>query len=456
MVEQYSCGFVGRAARNAAKAAWGIGAALLVLAVGPAATAYAATDINVPCEGPGGGSVGLIAAINAANSSGGGRINLERGCTYTLTAPDNLGPVGANGLPVIKTTIAINASGHENEDAAIEGDNSVTTIAGNASFRIFEVDGPGPTVPAPGGNLTLNRLTITKGAAPLGGGILNLEGVVTLNHSRVTGNTGFGGGGGIASGTGNTGPLGTITLNSSQVDANTALSGGGGGILNHAGTLILISSRVMGNTSKGGGGGIASGPGNGGFAGSSTLIIKFSKVDNNTSTGGPMSGGGGVANGGVATIVHTEVNNNTAPGSLGGGILNHGTMTINFGEVNGNTAPTPGPSGGGGGGIANISFSAFLPPGVPSGVLTLNHTEVNDNSASGPGGGIFELGVSNGPPLPGGALTLNHSDVESNTAVSGGGIWLTAGSPVVLVHSHVRENTPDNCFPPASVPGCEG
>jgi len=59
-----------------------------------------------------------------------------------------------------------------------------TTISGNrTNFRIFEVDGPG-------GSLTLQGLTITGGAttgsAPgspfssFGGGILNIEGAVTL------------------------------------------------------------------------------------------------------------------------------------------------------------------------------------------------------------------------------------------------------------------------------------
>ncbi|MGB2875092.1 MAG: hypothetical protein WBB76_06405 [Gaiellaceae bacterium] len=37
----------------------------------------------MPCSGPGGGSSGLIAAIKAANGSGGGTINLAEECTYT-------------------------------------------------------------------------------------------------------------------------------------------------------------------------------------------------------------------------------------------------------------------------------------------------------------------------------------------------------------------------------------
>ncbi len=436
--------------RTIAKTGLGIGAALLVLTVGPASAAYASTDdrgsghhaVNVPCSGSEGGAAGLIAAINTANSSGGGTINLARRCTYQLTSADNVNPIpmlgGANGLPVVTTQITMN--GHD------------TTIAGNgAGFRIFEVDGPT-------GNLTLQDLTLTGGASPAGGAIFNIEGAVTLNHSQVTGNTATLGGGGIASGVvdpSHLGPIGTLTLNHSHVNANTVLGipgmgGGGGGILNHAGTATLNFSQVNGNTSAGGGGGIASG--SGGTAGSATLILKFSQVNNNTSNGGMMSGAGGIANGGVATITLSEVNNNTAPGGAGGGILNHGTMTINLSEVNGNHAPNNGVSDGVGGGIANLNF------GLPgTGALTVNLSEVNDNSASGPGGGIFETGFNmDGSLAPGGPLVLNHSQVRDNTSVAGGGIFATAGSPVTLKHTSVRDNTPDNCFPPGSIPGCSG
>ena len=95
----------------------------------------------MPCKTP-----ALIAAISAANSSGGARINLAPGCTYHLTAANNTDPMlGATGLPVITSRITLNGF-H-------------TTIAGNNStFRIFLVTAPG--------NLTLNRLTITGGNVP--------------------------------------------------------------------------------------------------------------------------------------------------------------------------------------------------------------------------------------------------------------------------------------------------
>src|SRR5664280_1066104 len=124
-----------------AKAALGLGAALVVLAFAPTAQAFASSAVSVPCNGPSGGSAGLITAINTLNSSGGGAINL-RGCTYTFTVANNSSPAGANALPLITSPITINGY-------------SSATLAGNSStFRIFQVD-------APSGNLTLNGLDIT-------------------------------------------------------------------------------------------------------------------------------------------------------------------------------------------------------------------------------------------------------------------------------------------------------
>jgi hypothetical protein len=424
------------------KMALGTAVAALVLSVGPATPASASPGINVPCAGPGGGAAGLIAAINTANGSGGGIINLAPGCTYVLSSFDNSRPgPGANGLPIVTSQITINGFN--------------TTIARSGApatpgFRILEIDGPG-------GNLTLQGLTITGGTNTFGGGIANVEGTVTLNHSRVTGNTAAMGGGGIASGvlSKQPGPIGTLTLNFSLVDNNTAGGGGGGGgggILNHAGTLALNFSQVNGNTSGGGGGGIASGPGDAPGSGSK-LTLFLSNVNNNTSTGGPNAGAGGIANGGTANIALSQVNNNTAPGASGGGILNHGTMNFVLSQVNNNTAPNDGQGNDGmGGGIANLNF------GDPTtGVLNLFLSQVSNNSASGIGGGILEAGFNqDGTIGAGGPLTLTLSRVIGNTGAQGGGIYAFAGSPVTLKFTFVAANNPDNCFPHGSIPGCIG
>jgi hypothetical protein len=427
---------------KATKLALVIGAALLVLAVAPVTAASASTSVTVPCSGTGGGAAGLIAAITAANGGGGGTINLAAGCNYALTTSNNgtttgMPAPGLNGLPVVTSVITVVGS-------------DTTIAANNTDFRIFEVDGPG-------GNLTLEGLTISGGNSSIGGGILNAEGAVTLDQSVVTGNTAQVGGGGIASGVVNPahlGPIGTLTLNASHVNNNTALAsgsggGGGGGILNHAGTLTLnANSQVNDNTSDGGGGGIASGNGNGGAAGtgSSTLIVNSSEVNDNTSNGGPMAGAGGIANGGVATIVGSEVNGNHAPGASGGGILNHGSMTITSSIVDDNTVPSDAKGDSGfGGGIANANFGV-VNNAPNSGVLVVTGTQIDSNTASGLGGGIFEAGANAvGPDIPGSPLTLASSQVINNVSGSGGGLYATVGSTVTLNGTLVGGDTSSVC-----------
>jgi hypothetical protein len=363
-----------------------------LLATAPGGLAWGSQ--NVSCKA---GANGLIAAINSANGHGGGTISLAKGCTYQLSGADNTNPgTGANGLPVISSRIQI--------------DGKDTTIAGDGSARIFEVD-------APNGNLTLNGLKLTGGFnAFAGGAIFNNEGTLTLNWSVVSHNSSPAGGG-IASGTNSPGPAGTTTLNNSKVADNTAFGAGGGGILNHAGTLTLNSSIVVGNSGPGGGG-IASGKGNPDNGGS-LIVLNKSLVAHNSATGGSAGGGGGIANGGELVSNLSVIAHNTAPGGAGAGLLNHGdSATLNQTLVIGNTAPNDGV----GGGIANVNFGL---PSTPLVALTLNHSLVTGNSASGGGGGIINADFG-GPAT----VTLNH------TLVFG--------------------NVPDNCEPPGSIAHCTG
>ena len=393
--------------------------ALVAFAGLPASVALAGTDTTVPCFGPGGGAAGLVAAINAANATGGGAISLAPGCTYTLTAAGSSGPLGPNGLPRVTTPITI------------AGANATITRYSSQQFRILEVDGPG-------GNLSASALTITGGNADApGGGVFNNAGTLTLNASAVTGNT-------------------------TSEDA--------GGILNKAGTAVLNASRVDHNTSASGGG-IASGPGNAAppeVTGSS-LTLNGSRVDHNKAAeGGPEAAAGGIVNGGTAVLRGSSVDHNSAAGGAGAGIFNHGTMTITGSQITGNTAPTDSAGNPGmAGGIANVFFGY---PG--SGVLTMNGSTVSGNFASGFGGGVGNAPDStatitgssvsgNSTDGPGGGvvnqgeLAMTGSRVLDNTAAAGGGI-ANQGGTVTLTSTLVAGNSPDNCEPPGTIAGCTG
>jgi hypothetical protein len=449
------------------KFALGSSVGLVALTAAPMAAFAAPAGVNVPCTG----QAALVGAINAANAAGGGTINLARGCHYPLGSVDNPG----NGLPVVTTRITVNGN-----DATIDGTNSV---------RVLEVDGPG-------GNLSLQDVTVTGGSADIGGGIENAGGTVTLNHTQVTGNTAALAGGGIASATFDPSSVANLTLNKSEVTDNSQSAGpqdnglGGGGIVNVLGTVTLNSSQVSGNTAMGlVGGGIANGDYINFSGTTSFLTLNKSQVDGNTA---PNAGGGGIQNLlGTATLNSSQVDGNTAlngggiasgpgPGSVpgpGSGQPLPGTsqLILNKSEVNGNTAIAPVPQPGqeegppvAAGGIANggnatlnstqvDNNTASFTSGagiVNHGTMTLNKSEVNGNTAAGSGLAASGGGILNAQGPPGTAptiLTVNNSQVNNNRAGgAGGGIANgipvpgpppLSGGTVTLNHSQVTGNT---------------
>ena len=108
---------------------------------------------------PSGDVTCLIATINEANGMPGEHvINLEPG-SYTLQTVDNGPPFDGNGLPVITSSIRIQATA-EDLPTVIERDLNAP------AFRIFEVSA--------GGNLTLDGVTVQRGCCFVGGpAILN-------------------------------------------------------------------------------------------------------------------------------------------------------------------------------------------------------------------------------------------------------------------------------------------
>jgi hypothetical protein len=95
----------------------------------------------------------------------------------------------------------------------------------------------------------VNRNTAAaSGFAGSGGGILNITppqsttAVLTLDHSRVNGNSAGGFGGGIANGAG---PVsgGDVTATHSHVMHNTAAHGGG--IFNNTGGTVTLSDTIV-------------------------------------------------------------------------------------------------------------------------------------------------------------------------------------------------------------------
>jgi hypothetical protein len=172
--------------------------------------------------------------------------------------------------------------------------------------------------------------------------------------------------------------------------------------------------------------GIADGAGGGGILNNGSLVLQQDTLSGNTGPNGGAVSNGATAN---ALISRTVIGSNSTTGS-GGGVINLGSLTVSESRLTGNT------SGIDGGGIATVS-----------GATHLIQSTIDRNVATGTGGGIYNVATT----------TLSHTLVELNHAVNiggGGGIRNVAPGTVTLSVSIVRNNTPDNCSPLNTIPGC--
>ncbi|WP_080516611.1 hypothetical protein [Salinispora tropica] len=371
------------------------------------------TGIPVPCDAD-----ALIAQITLANARGGAVLDLAKDCTYLLTAD-----IDGAGLPAITAPITLNGGKKTTIERAAAVD----------EFRIFTVD--------VGGDLTLNKLTVTGGQTDGdGGGILvNAGGALTTTHSTITRNISGGSGGGIANN-------GTTRVKYSTVDRNTAATEGGG--IYSTGLLEVVKSHIDNNTvTNGGGGGISSA--------TSTVTVKGGTISGNFANISALR-----VVGGIGTVTGTTFTNNTARSSGGGAarVESDGQLTMRKVNLTDNTASALGGAlfvesesfavvedsiiknntntlVAGGGGIYN------------AGQTVIRHTKIIGNQAPDIGGGIYNEGT----------ISLFATKVVENIALTdGGGIFNAVAGTVNLntaTGTIVIKNRPNNCV---NVPGCAG
>lgn len=307
----------------------------------------------------------LIDAINVANvKPNADTITLTS--DITLTAVNNSGRFGSNGLPVISSAIVIEGANH-----------TIHRASGAPTFRLFEVVATG--------DLTLNQTMLTGGNAAreavggqrgFGGAIIN-AGNLTVSNSILSGNQSAYSGGAINN-------IGMLTVTLSSLSSNTASNNGGGAIRND-GVATVTNSTLSGNTSLDGGGAIYN---------YSTLHVANSTINNNTA-----SYAGGIYNSSVLTLENSTLSGNTTTGN-GGALYNagwkNGVSTVNHSTLTGNTAAA-------GGAMYNAS----------DGTIHLNTSIVSGNTA-GDGAEINNAGA-----ITGNTNLLGESSKDNAAAMVG-------------------------------------
>ena len=382
---------------------------------------------GIPCS--------LRQAIAAANGAGG----------------TNVIAFAINGTFSLTTATELRVTASPSQTLTLLGNGSKNTVIdGGGTSRVLAIDS--------GAIVSLTGITITNGNAGPGGdggGILNL-GTLAVSDSDITGNSAGVSGGGISS-------SGTATLNitNSFITSNSA-GVGGGGVRNGTGCTLTVTRCTLSDNSAGiVGGGVVSG-------GDSTLLITNSTLSGNSVSG--AGGGGGIATQGQSIVSNCTITGNTAEDHGGGIAIGAaigrlpGMLTLRNSVVSGNIVSGSGKANDGGGinnGSTLIVDHSFIIDnsarrdggGIANeggAITTVTRSTITGNSAGHDGGGITNE-IAGSPPN---AVTLTATTVSGNTARHvGGGIFNATGT-VALSKSSIVQNTPDNCSPTGSVPGC--
>jgi uncharacterized repeat protein (TIGR01451 family) len=253
-----------------------------------------------------------------------------------------------------------------------------------------------------------------------GGGIYNLKfgigasSILTITDSIISDNLSLHRGGGLMN------MDGQVTISNTTISSNTAKNDSGGGVYNAFDSIIIEDSIIRGNQARLLGGGLVNATGG-------HMIVKRSLIENNvTPPEHPTENlrwGGGIANvnlpdlhTAILEVTQSTIRNNNA--HLGGGIYNAGKgaiATIDKSTIYDNHA--------------NLKISANRGGGIyvrASALLTVTNSSISKNTAiKGSFMGIDGGGVAS---ESGGVVNLINVTLDENSTSirnDGGGISLT-------------------------------
>jgi len=289
------------------------------------------------------------AVIEANTLAGDDRVKLPSRKPYNLTREIGVGPGEAeegdldidSGLGNL-ITIAHPGQGVATIDATGAEDRAIELVGAGTLRRIGLRDGEANSTGEAGGlisvdgNLTMVRSRVRNGyAADVGGGIVIVDGRLLMRRSKVSGSEAGGEGGGIfvnddarfeitkSTLSGNDSDEGGGLYTSSEttasllvestVSGNTTADEGGG--LWNGGGLLVANSTIADNTAGGSGGGLYSAP----DSASSLEFVTIARNRADSDDAGPHGGGGIFADGGddvVGAIGTLLARNRTTGGAF--------------------------------------------------------------------------------------------------------------------------------------------
>jgi hypothetical protein len=298
----------GRSTRSRRIAALGSGAVLAVSAGGTVLTLAASpahatvNDTVTTLADSGTGS--LRAAIDDANSNGGGTISFGAGLSGTITLASDL-PALTQSVTIAgpgASAVTVDGNGHREFylDTATTLTISGLTLTGG-SYAPLQTFG--------GGTITADQMVIENNSPTnnRGGGLNCDSSTLTLSNSIVSGNVADGGGGGMDL-------YGcSATIVSTTIADNRAPGRDGGGLYVNGGTTSIENSTISGNYAEDNSGAVYIANSD---SGSAAVTISNSTIANNTTANSSDPATGiSVSGGSTLDLIQSTVTGNHHVGS---------------------------------------------------------------------------------------------------------------------------------------------
>lgn len=269
-------------------------AANLTFIVGKAIDAPDANPGDGKCKSTSGGCT-LRAAVEELNTSGGGRIYLKQGQTYTLT----------QGTLYIMQQIFIHGTGRTSNIIQGDAQNSIGrifTVQNNGYLAMMDVtlknareENGGAILAQAGASVLLDRVDLTDNEAGDFGGAIYNQGALLMSDSTMDNNVAALGGGALYND-------GTADIYYSTLSNNRANQQIGGAIVNTTNhTLTMVNSTVSGNRAGWHGGGIYNG------INGTVKLYNTTVASNRANTQENGSKGGGLYNFGGTFTLHNSL-----------------------------------------------------------------------------------------------------------------------------------------------------
>ena len=262
----------------------------------------------------------LRAAIDEANAlDGADTIQLQANTTYVLSLTSTLA-AGLSADLVISDSVTLTGAGPES--SIIDGNGMVTGRGVLIVARCIRGIKDGVNCTYGSVTASISSIAIVHGFAPAFGGAILNDGILSLDHARLSGNTAGSAPNTYGGAISNSGALAITSSIISNNNAGSATGYGYGGAIYNQGPMTISGSTISDNSTL-------AGPDSHGYGGAIYSLGYGSSIVKSTIGGNLATAGGGIFHSGQPLwLINATISGNLSTGD-GGGVYNSaGTLGL--------------------------------------------------------------------------------------------------------------------------------